>query len=163
MKKLALILAAVALVGFSACTKTVEKEVIKEVEVEKIVDILSLNAAQLRVPNSAVEQPLSFTTTDAWTIASDVDWISFDKTSGAAGSNNVTMKVAANSAYDTRTGRVTLSSSHNGTAKNTVFTVVQSETEVFNTAVEYRVDYTEQDIAVEFNSNLTPEIGRAHV
>lgn len=155
MKKALLLLAALA--AFAAC-KPVEVEVIKEVEVEKIVDILSLNAAQLRVPNSAVEQPLSFTTTDAWTISSDVDWITFDKTSGASGSSNVTMKVAANSAYDTRTGRVTLSTSRDGTAKNTVFTVVQSETEVFNTAVECRVDYTEQDIAVDFNSNLTPEV-----
>lgn len=155
MKKTLILLA--ALLAFAAC-KPVEVEVIKEVEVEKIVDILSLNAAQLRVPNSAVEQPLSFTTTDAWTISSDVDWITFDKTSGNSGSSNVTMKVAANSAYDTRTGRVTLSTSRDGTAKNTVFTVVQSETEVFNTAVECRVDYTEQDIAVDFNSNLTPEV-----
>lgn len=155
MKKTLILLA--ALLAFAAC-KPVEVEVIKEVEVEKIVDILSLNAAQLRVPNSAVEQPLSFTTTDAWTISSDVDWITFDKTSGNSGSSNVTMKVAANSAYDTRTGRVTLSTSRDGTAKNTVFTVVQSETEVFNTTVECRVDYTEQDIAVDFNSNLTPEV-----
>ncbi len=155
MKKTLILLA--ALLAFAAC-KPVEVEVIKEVEVEKIVDILSLNAAQLRVPNSAVEQPLSFTTTDAWTISSDVDWITFDKTSGNSGSSNVTMKVAANSAYDTRTGRVTLSTSRDGTAKNTVFTVVQSETEVFNTTVECVVSNAEQDITVAYNSQLTPEV-----
>ena len=155
MKKTLILLA--ALLAFAAC-KPVEVEVIKEVEVEKIVDILSLNAAQLRVPNSAVEQPLSFTTTDAWTISSDVDWITFDKTSGNSGSSNVTMKVAANSAYDTRTGRVTLSTSRDGTAKNTVFTVVQSQVEVFNTTVALGIDYAEQDITVDFNSNFTPEV-----
>lgn len=154
MKKTLLLIAAV--VALAACTKTVEVPV--EVEVEKIIDILTLNAAQVRVPNVAVDQPISFTTEDAWTISSDVDWITFDKTSGAAGSNTLTMKVAKNEGYNTRTGRVTLSTTHSGTTKSTVFTVVQSETEVFNTTIACRVDFTEQDIAVDFNSNLTPEV-----
>ena len=154
MRKALLLIAAV--VALAACTKTVEVPV--EVEVEKIIDILTLNAAQVRVPNAAVDQPISFTTEDAWTIASDADWITFDKTSGAAGSNSLTMKVAKNEGYNTRTGRVTLSTTHSGTTKNTVFTVVQSETEVFNTTIACRVDFSEQDIAVDFNSNLTPEV-----
>ncbi len=154
MKKTLLLIAAV--VALAACQKIVEVPV--EVEVEKIVDILTLNAAQLQVPNKAVEQPLSFTTEDSWTISSDADWITFDKTSGAKGSNNVTMKVAKSELYSTRTGRVTLSTSHDGTAKNTVFTVVQSENEVFNTSVDMRVDYTAQNIEIAWTSNLTPEV-----
>ena len=139
-----------------ACTKVVEEEVEVEVEVEKIVDILTLNAAQLQVPNKAVEQPLSFTTEDNWTISSDADWITFDKTSGNKGSSNVTMKIAKSESYDARTGRVTLSSTHGTTTKNTVFTVIQSEKEVFSTTVALSLDYTAQDITVDFNSNLTP-------
>lgn len=154
MKKALLLIAAV--VALAACTKTVEVPV--EVEVEKIIDILTLDAAQIQVPNKAVEQPIAFTTEDNWTISSDADWITFDKTSGAAGSNSLTMKVAKNEGYNTRTGRVTLSTTHSGTTKNTVFTVVQSETEVFNTTIACRVDFSEQDIAVDFNSNLTPEV-----
>ena len=154
MKKALLLIAAV--VALAACTKTVEVPV--EVEVEKIIDILTLDAAQLQVPNKAVEQPIAFTTEDNWTISSDADWITFDKTSGAKGSNNVTMKIAKSEVYSTRTGRVTLSTTHNGTTKNTVFTVVQSEKEVFNTSVDVRVDYTEQNIEIAYNSNLTPEV-----
>lgn len=156
MKKALLLLAAVAMFATVACTKVVEKEV--QVEVEKIIDILTLNAAQVQVPNKAVEQPISFTTTDAWTIASDAEWITFDKTSGAAGSNTVTMKVAKSEVYSTRTGRVTLSTSHDGTTKSTVFTLVQSEKEVFNTTVDLRVDYTAQNIEIAWTSNLTPEV-----
>jgi len=154
MKKTLLLIAAV--VALAACTKTVEVPV--EVEVEKIVDILTLDAAQLQVPNKAVEQPITFTTEDSWTISSEAAWITFDKTSGAKGSNTVSMKVAKSEVYSTRTGRVTLSTTHSGTTKNTVFTVVQSEKEVFNTSVDVRVDYTEQNIEIAYNSNLTPEV-----
>ena len=156
MKKVLLLIAAA--VAFAACTRTVEVPVEVEVEVEKIVDILTLNAAQLQVPNKAVEQPISFTVEGDWTISSDADWITFDKTSGSKGSNNVTMKIAKSENYDARTGRVTLSSTHGTTTKNTVFTVVQSQVEVFNTTVALGIDYAEQDITVDFNSNLTPEV-----
>lgn len=154
MKKALLLIAAV--VALAACTKTVEVPV--EVEVEKIIDILTLDAAQIQVPNKAVEQPIAFTTEDNWTISSDADWITFDKTSGAKGSNNVTMKIAKSEVYSTRTGRVTLSTTHNGTTKNTVFTVVQSEKEVFNTTKILNIGFKEQDITVEYSSNLTPEV-----
>ncbi|MBO4557746.1 MAG: BACON domain-containing protein [Bacteroidales bacterium] len=156
MKKTLLLLA--ALVAMAACTKVVEKEVEVEVEVEKIVDLLTLNATSIQVSNAGVVQPMSFTTEDAWTIASDAAWITFDKASGNAGSSTVNMTVAKNEGYDSRTGRVTLSTTHNGTTKNTVFTVVQSETEVFNTTQVLNIGFKEQDIAVEFTSNLAPEV-----
>lgn len=156
MKKVLLLIAAV--VALAACTKTVEVPVEVPVEVEKIVDLLTLNATSIQVSNAGAVQPMSFTTEDAWTIASDADWIAFDKASGNAGSSTVNMTVAKNEAFDSRTGRVTLSTTHNGTTKNTVFTVVQSPVEVFNTTVALGIDFTEQDIEVDFNSNLTPEV-----
>ena len=158
MKKVLFFLAVVALVGATACTKTEIKEVEVEKVVEKVLDLLTLNATQIHVANEGVQQPLSFTTEDSWTITCDEPWISFDKTSGSAGSSSVTMTVAKNQDFATRTGRVTLSTAHDGTTKSTVFTVIQSEEEVFNTTMEYRLDYTEQDIEVAFNSNLTPEV-----
>ena len=154
MKKTLLLIAAV--VAMAACTRVVEKEV--EVEVEKIVDLLTLNATSIQVSNDGVVQPMSFTTEDAWTISSDAAWISFDKASGSAGSNSLNMTVAKNDGYDARTGRVTLSTTHNGPTKNTVFTVVQSETEVFNTTQILNISFKEQDIAVEYSSNLVPEV-----
>ena len=156
MKKTLLLIAVLA--AFAACTKTVEVPVEVEVEVEKIVDLLTLNATSIQVPQAGVVQPMSFTTEDSWTISSDASWITFDKASGSAGSSTVNMTVAKNEAFDSRTGRVTLSTTHSGTTKNTVFTVVQSPVEVFNTTVTVGIDYTEQDIEVEFNSNLTPEV-----
>ena len=156
MKKTLLLLAAI--VALAACVKTVEVPVEVEVEVEKIVDLLTLNATSIQAPNAGVVQPMSFTTEDAWTISSDAAWISFDNTSGSAGSSTVNMTVAKNEGYDARTGRVTLSCSHGTTTKNTVFTVVQSETEVFNTTQVLNIGFKEQDIAVEFSSNLTPEV-----
>ena len=156
MKKTLLLIAAV--VALAACTKTVEVPVEVPVEVEKIVDLLTLNATSIQASNAGVVQPMSFTTEDAWIIASDADWIAFDKASGSAGSSTVNMTVAKNEGFDARTGRVTLSTTHNGTSKNTVFTVVQSPVEVFNTTVALGIDYAEQDITVDFNSNFTPEV-----
>ncbi len=156
MKKALLLIAALA--AFAACTRTVEVPVEVEVEVEKIVDLLTLNATSIQVPQAGVVQPMSFTTEDSWDISSDADWITFDKASGKAGSNTVNMTVAKNEGFDSRTGRVTLSTTHGTTTKNTVFTVVQSQVEVFNTTVALGIDYAEQDITVDFNSNLTPEV-----
>ncbi len=158
MKKSIMILAALALLGSAACTKTEIKEVEVEKVVEKVVDLLSLTATQLQVGNEGVVQPIAFTTEDAWTITSDQDWVTFDKASGAAGSSTVNMTVAKNPDFATRTARVTLSVTHENATKTTVFTVVQSEEQVFSTSTEYRIDFEEQDIAVDFNTNLTPEV-----
>lgn len=156
MKKALLLIAALA--AFAACTRTVEVPVEVEVEVEKIVDLLTLNATSIQAPQAGVVQPMNFTTEDSWDISSDADWITFDKASGKAGSNTVNMTVAKNEGFDSRTGRVTLSTTHGTTTKNTVFTVVQSQVEVFNTTVALGIDYAEQDITVDFNSNFTPEV-----
>ena len=158
MKKSIMILAALALLGSAACTKTEIKEVEVEKVVEKVVDLLSLTATQLQVGNEGVVQPIAFTTEDAWTITSDQNWVTFDKASGAAGSSTVNMTVAKNPDFATRTARVTLSVTHENATKTTVFTVVQSEEQVFSTSTEYRIDFEEQDIAVDFNTNLTPEV-----
>ena len=156
MKKVLLLIAAA--VAFAACTKTVEVPVEVEVEVEKIVDLLTLNATSIQVSNAGAVQPMSFTTEDAWTIASDVNWITFDKASGAAGSSTLNMTVAKNDGYDARTGRVTLSSTHGTTTKNTVFTVVQSEKEVFNSTVYIPIDYTAQSVEVTVTTNMQAEV-----
>ena len=153
MKKY-LLFAGALLVAALGCTKTVIQEVEVEKEVEKIVDLLTLNATQLQVANEGVVQPLSFTTEADWSIASDKDWITFDKASGSAGSSTVNMTVAANPDYDARTARVTLTAS----SKSTVFTVVQSAVTTFGASLSYKVDYTEQDITIAYNTNLTPTV-----
>lgn len=60
------------------------------------------------VSNEAVEVDISFISSAAWSASSNVDWISLDATSGAAGSATIKARVAQNSTYDQRNGAITI-------------------------------------------------------
>ena len=80
MKKFLYFAAALSLLAVSC------KEEIKE-------DVLEVVSSSTVVGVEGTTQKLEFTTNNPWTISSEKDWVTFDVTSGEAGSGVVTMTV----------------------------------------------------------------------
>ena len=89
MKKYVLLAVAV-LVGLTAISSC------KEVEPE---DALSIGGTTITVGKDAAAPAVSFTANKAWTASSDSPWIVPDKTSGEAGTVNLTLAVAENDTW----------------------------------------------------------------
>ena len=87
MKKLALIATAVMTMMAVGCQETLQES-------------LEMTSSEKSVAVEGETSPLSFTASSAWTIASDADWVTFDRTEGEAGDVTVEMTVAANDEYD---------------------------------------------------------------
>lgn len=71
----------------------------------------------------AGEVTVSFTSSDAWTASSNVEWISLDITKGTAGSASIQARIAQNTSYDQRNGAITIKA--NNVSKNVTITQKQ--------------------------------------
>ena len=78
-----LLLFAAAVLGMFAAFSCQEKE-----------EILTLTSTTYTVSNAGSVQTISFNASTDWTMVSEAEWISLDKTSGIAGPATVTMTVA---------------------------------------------------------------------
>lgn len=117
----------------------------------KIEDALTLSSSEYTVNSTGAKQTLSFTSNVPWTVASSADWITFDKTSGEAGTVSVSMAVAANTDFEQRTGTVTITA---GT-KTSVIKVTQTQLESFDAIVTYNISSEAQDVVYELTSNIS--------
>ncbi len=135
-----LFFAAAALGMFAAfsCTKE-EKE-----------EILTLNSTTYTVSNAGAVQTISFTASTDWTMVSEAEWISLDKTSGIAGPATVTMSIAANTDYADRSGKVVLTMAD----KVTEFKINQTELKDFGTAASIEIDAKEQEVTIGVKANV---------
>ena len=131
MKKFIYFAAALSLLAVSC------KEEIKE-------DVLEVVSSSTVVGVEGTTQKLEFTTNNPWTISSEKEWVTFDVTSGEAGSGVVTMTVSANDTYDSRTSKVTIKSA----SKSFAFTVTQFGKTEFGTSVKLSLSSEEQDITI---------------
>lgn len=86
--------------GFSACQSDDSHE--------PPVATIQIATNDPTVTSQASEVTISFTSSDAWTAASNVDWISLDQKSGVAGSATIKAQVAQNTTYDQRNGAITI-------------------------------------------------------
>ena len=79
------------------------------------IDVLTMGSTEINVSYKGAEQTLSFTTTTAWTIEADMDWVTFDVEEGQAGDVEVVMTVAANTGYEKREAIVTITAGDKST------------------------------------------------
>ena len=86
--------------GFSACQSDDSHE--------PPVATIQIATNDPTVTSQASEVTISFTSSDAWTASSNVDWISLDQKSGVAGSATIKAQVAQNTTYDQRNGAITI-------------------------------------------------------
>ena len=86
--------------GFSACSS--------DDSYEPPVATIQIATNDPTVTSQASEVTISFTSSDAWTASSNVDWISLDQKSGVAGSATIKAQVAQNTTYDQRNGAITI-------------------------------------------------------
>lgn len=86
--------------GFSACSS--------DDSYEPPVATIQIATNDPTVTSKASEVTISFTSSDAWTASSNVDWISLDQKSGVAGSATIKAQVAQNTTYDQRNGAITI-------------------------------------------------------
>ena len=143
MKKIFLFLAAVAAMTAVACKPAQEQETKPE-------DSLTIGSSTIAVSNAGATQDIVFTTNTDWKIESDKDFITFDRTSGVAGTITVTMTVAPNDGNDPRSATVTVTS---GT-KKTLFKVEQDAATWFTSAIVYDISEEAQDIEVKVKYNV---------
>ena len=144
MKKLALIATAVMTMMAVGCQETLQES-------------LEMTSSEKSVAVEGETSPLSFTASSAWTIASDADWVTFDRTEGEAGDVTVEMTVAANDGYESRTAKVTITMG----AKSNVITITQAGRAEFAIETVYNISAEAQTIefAIESNIDYTYEIG----
>ena len=139
MKKIFYIAAAaLSLLAAASCSKEVKE------------DVLEVSVSSTLVGVEGTSQTISFSTNNPWTISSDKDWVSFDVTSGEAGSGTVELTVAANDTYDARSAKVTLSAA----GKSYSFTVNQLGNNAFGSVVPITVSSAEQEILIPVVSNV---------
>ncbi len=143
MKKLALIAAAAMTIVAVGCQETLQES-------------LEMTSSEKSVAVEGETSPLSFTASSAWTITSDADWVTFDRTEGEAGDVTVTMNVAANDEYESRTAKVTITMG----AKSNVITITQAGRAEFAIETVYNISAEAQtiDFAIESNIEYTYEI-----
>ena len=141
MKKFVL-LAVTALVGLAVFSC---KE--KEIEPE---DALSIAGTTITVGKEAATPAVTFTANKAWTAQSDSQWIVPDKTSGEAGTVNLSIAVAENDTWAQRSGKVTVSVG----GLKTVFTIVQGTESIMESAFAFSISPEAQDIAIPVKTNL---------
>lgn len=117
---------------------------------EETQESLEVTSSEMTVEVSGTESPISFTTTSAWTIECDEDWVSFDKTEGEAGDVTVVMTVEANTEYESRTATVTISMG----GKKSAIEITQAGIAEFAIETVYDIDYTAQTIEFTITSNI---------
>ena len=118
----------------------------------EVEDSLSIETSSIVVSNEGVTQNIVFSSNADWTVESDQDFITFDRTSGAAGNNlTVVMTVAPNTAYTTRTAKVTVKAG----SKSSVINVEQKEVTTFSSAMVYNIDSKAQDIEIKVEGNVS--------
>lgn len=143
MKKLiAIAFAALSVLVMASCTP------------EEPVDALTVNTSEISFTNDGGSQSVSFTTNVDWTAAPDQDWITVSAGSGAAGDATITITVAANTEFASRSGKVTVTA---GNAK-TVFNVSQSEPVVFEAGAPCTVSAIAQQVVLNVNTNETFDV-----
>ena len=119
----------------------------KEIEPE---DALSIAGTTITVGKDAASPAITFKANKAWTANSDSPWIVPDKTSGEAGTINLTLAIAENDTWSERSGKVTVAV---GTVQ-TVFAVVQGTESLLETSSTFNVTPEAQDILVPVKTNL---------
>ena len=102
----------------------VERNKIYDMGAFEIEDLLEVNKSSLSLGSISASDNISITANSNWKITSNVSWITFDVSSGAAGSNiQVRINAANNDANQSRSAVLTITA---GTKTATV-NVVQSE------------------------------------
>lgn len=113
--------------------------------------LLTMESADMQIPAAGGSQILSFNATADWTVSSTQDWVSFNTTSGIAGSVRLTMTIAANTTYETRTAKVSIAAGD----KVSVLNITQAMLTTFSATFPYTLDATEQVIEFKMESNYT--------
>ncbi len=147
MKKFYLIAVAGLVLGAVAGCQSTVKEV--EKQVDKPVGV-SIDASTLLVGKDGGNRVVSFTANEAWTLASDSDWIVPDKTSGEAGKATVILAIDPYQGEETRSGKVTLTAG----STSSVFTVEQTASSVFGTELDIYISAKAQDIEIPVQANV---------
>ena len=156
MKKFFLI-SAMMLAALVACNKPKEDEQKPEDKpstTEATVTLVS--DASVNVPVDGDIVTIKFKATDAWTAASDADWLTLSANKGDKG-DDCTVKASAvkNETYDARSAKVTITC---GKATATV-TVNQNQTNGLAIAVtEYTVDAEGGNVEVTVSANVDYEV-----
>ena len=135
-------LAIVALIAFS-CKPAVEP------------DALTMGQATIEVPADGGSQTITFTTNSAWTIGADKNFVTFDQTSGEAGTVNVKVSFEANDGYDAREAKIEVIAGADG-ALTTTFLVNQAAKELVGMEMVYNLTYKPQTF--EFTVNSTKSV-----
>lgn len=143
MKKcICLVAAAVALFAVSCTKETVPED---KIELVKSSYVFTSEGG------SAV---LSFTSSAAWSIKSDKDWVTFTQEQGEAGEASVTFTVAASGEYEDRDASISLTCGQK-TAQVSVKQLAKAE---FGSSVVLSVDSREQNIALVVVTNVDYEV-----
>ena len=131
---------------FSACSSDDPTEALDEPPVASI----QIATNDPTVSNQAGEVTISFTSSDAWTASSNVDWISLDQKSGTAGSATIKAQVAQNTTYDQRNGAITIKAG----SVNKQLTITQKQLDALTLStnkIEAPADGVESTIDVKAN------------
>ena len=117
---------------------------------EEVQESLEVTSSELAVEVGGTESPISFSANSSWTISSDEDWISFDRTEGEAGDITVVMTVDPNTEYEERTATVTISMG----SKTTSIEVTQAGIAEFAIETPYNISAEAQTIDFTISSNV---------
>jgi len=115
---------------------------------------LTINSSEIGFSNEGGSQSVSFVSNVDWTAASDVDWATINNTSGVAGNGSITITVAPNPAYSTRTGNVTVTA---GTLK-TIFKITQTEATVFEAGAVNVINADAQQVKLSVTTNASVKV-----
>ncbi len=105
--------------GTSSCSKD-DHEQLPEERPTASINIITNDPT---VDCNAGEVAISFTSSEAWTASSNVEWIRIDVASGTAGSGSIKAQIAQNTTYDQRNGAITIKA--NNVSKNITITQKQ--------------------------------------
>ena len=118
------------------------------------IDVLTMGSTEINVSYKGAEQTLSFTTSAAWKIEADKDWVTFDVEEGQAGDVEVVMTVAANTGYEAREAVVTITAGD----KFTEYVIKQGFATEFAADMKVNLNFKAQVFEIDVNSNLTYEV-----
>lgn len=118
-------------------------------------DALTMGQATIEVPADGGSQTITFTTNAAWTIGADKNFVTFDQTSGEAGTVNVKVTFAPNDGYDAREAKIEVIAGAEGALTST-FLVKQAGKELVGMEIVYNLSYKPQTF--EFTVNSTKNV-----
>ena len=116
-----------------------------------VEDSLQLSTATISAGSLAEQQTISFTTNTAWQMSSSAEWVTVTPDSGNAGNATVTVSIAENTTFDSRSAKLTLTAG----SKTSTWTVNQSYLKVFEATSEMNIGSEAQTLSLLINTNAT--------